>query len=895
MPKVTEAIESFLTARKSSHNGPDLLERYLQFAPYMETQVNVAAGKGWPVDGKRSTYTDGIDEWFNIRIPKKANSDPTFHDYDLQFVLDEHADAIGSTGWDWAAKRSRWLCFDFDSITGHAAGVGISDAELEKVKQAACAIPWVEVRRSTGGNGLHLYVIFDDAGIPTENHTIHAALGRTILGLMSSETGFDFARQVDACGSVVWLWARKMTPENQGLALLKPAAQTFAGTDLPANWRDHVEVVTRQRSKVKIDGVPDEHRDSWEALASSRRNIPLDEKHKKSIDELRRMGGSVVWVPDYHLLQTHTCMLQRLLDEKREELGLVGFFKTNSAGKDLGGANCFLFPLDQGGWKVYRFSPGIAEAETWEQDGQGWTTCYFNRAPSLKVASRAMGGVEDAEKGGFVFETANRAKEAALALGRELPIPDELRDREVRLKAHKDGRLVAQVAKAEGDEGMRRLGWQAKKGYWLQIFETRTEVRAENATSYDHPKVRRLVGPSGEAAGWMIAGIRGDWFRCAKDDAKSVLLADGLVKPEADATLGRLLQAPWKLVNIPFGSSYPGDRQVNLWAAQFAFIPADVDDDELHHPTWDLILSHLGTCLDAAIATNPWCIEHGVKTGRHWLLLWIASVVQDPYCKLPFIFAWGPEDSGKTIFWEALALLLTGGVVEANRALLDDTGFNSELADAVIAYIEEADLTRGKHAKTRLRQWVTDYRLTIRKMRTDAYSQKSTLHWYMSANSPHHLSFLPGDSRITVLTVTKPQNPIDKEELFRLLRDEASHFLATLIRTPLPPPAGRLRIPMIATEEKEAISDVANPLSVWFRERTNVQPNVAIIKADLYADYRLWAEEQDVHPLAQEAFGRQLRELTGGVIKASKLKDCDGRRRDSYVGIELRTERQQAA
>src|SRR5689334_19535194 len=60
MPKVSQAIISFLSARKAAHNGPDLLERYLQYAGFMETQVNVSAGKGWPVDGKKSTYTDGL-------------------------------------------------------------------------------------------------------------------------------------------------------------------------------------------------------------------------------------------------------------------------------------------------------------------------------------------------------------------------------------------------------------------------------------------------------------------------------------------------------------------------------------------------------------------------------------------------------------------------------------------------------------------------------------------------------------------------------------------------------------------------------------------------------------------------------------------------------------------
>jgi hypothetical protein len=174
MPKVTEAIQNFLRARRPSHPGPDLLERW---TPFMETQVNVAAGNGEPVADKRNTWSDGIDEWHSIRIPKNANSTPEFRDYNLRFPLDLHAEAIGFTGWDWSARRSRWLGFDFDSLTGHAAGVGVSDDELKRVSEAAQALPYVEVRKSTGGNGLHLYVYFNEDGVPTANHTEHAALG----------------------------------------------------------------------------------------------------------------------------------------------------------------------------------------------------------------------------------------------------------------------------------------------------------------------------------------------------------------------------------------------------------------------------------------------------------------------------------------------------------------------------------------------------------------------------------------------------------------------------------------------------------------------------------------------------------------------------------------------
>ena len=96
MPKVTEAIQNFLAARRASHNGPDLLDRW---NPSMETQINVAADNGEPVDGKRSTYTDGEYEWFNIRIPKNAAGTPEFHDYELRWPLDLHIEGIGMTGW----------------------------------------------------------------------------------------------------------------------------------------------------------------------------------------------------------------------------------------------------------------------------------------------------------------------------------------------------------------------------------------------------------------------------------------------------------------------------------------------------------------------------------------------------------------------------------------------------------------------------------------------------------------------------------------------------------------------------------------------------------------------------------------------------------------------------
>jgi len=487
MPKVTEAIQSFLRTRRETHNAPELLDRW---TPFMETQVNMAADNGEPVDGKRSTYTDGEYEWFNIRIPKNAAGEPEFRDYELRCPLELHVEAIGWTGWDWSARKSRAWGFDFDAITGHAKGIGVSDTELERIKQAAMSLPYVEVRRSTGGAGIHLYVYCDAGGVSTANHTEHSALGRCILGMMSSETGFDFASQIDACGGNMWIWHRKMTAVNEGLKLLKAAEKTLTVADLPSNWRDHVEVVTRRRAKIRVSGeLKDENLDPFEALTSARKIVPLDDDHKALMDELIHSGFSTIWIPDHHLLQTHTCALAKMLEEGKAQ----GIFKTNSRGAHPQTPNCFMFPLDKGGWKVFRFSPGTNEDESWNQDKEGWTTCYFNCRPNLATAAKAMGGQEDPEKGGYVFDTAAEANEVARVLGQHIDLPVHLLEHQSRLKTHRDGRIVLSVCKKRGEQDETVRGWISNPDAWVKLLNVFAEPGCENALK--HVRKPKLVIP----------------------------------------------------------------------------------------------------------------------------------------------------------------------------------------------------------------------------------------------------------------------------------------------------------------------------------------------------------------------------------------------------------------
>jgi hypothetical protein len=849
---VTEAIKVFLEKTKLSANA-DLIARW---SPAMECQINVAAGEGEPVEGRRSTWTDGINTWWSIRIPKNANAEPSWQDYELTFPFELHAEGIGLTGWNWQDRKSLWVAFDVDSLVSHAKGIGITDEELEKVKQATSALPYVETRKSTGGGGLHLYVYLD--GIPTANHTEHAALARCILGMMSNETGFDFASQIDACGSIMWFWARKMTTENHGLEILKPSTKILSISDLPANWRDHIEVVTKKRSKVRVNEVADDGMDEFERLASSRKIIPLDDSHKAQVEALMRSGFTTLWITDHHLLQTHTCALRKIMADK--ELKLIGYFETISEGKDPGTPNAFLFPLLNGGWKVYRFSPGITEAPSWTQDGAGWTTTFFNRQPDLGIAAKAYGGVEDADKvGQYVFEEMSQAIKAAATLGQEInPINDM--DRETRLKTTKDGRLTMEITKKDEDEKM--PGWLEKKNKWIRIFDVKLDTKKNEElgfNAYDN-LIRELIAQSRETAGWVIFKD-GVWVHEPINHVKLLLQNLGNDKGEAENIMGGIVNKSWRLVDLPFHEEYPGGRQWNKDAAQLKIQPANLEDDEKpSHPHWDKILNHVGQELNAALRDSPWAQRAGIKTGADYLLAWIASVIKYPFEPLPYLFLWGPEDSGKSIFHEAISeCLFTRGCVFADRALTSSNDFNGELANCIVAVIEEKDISKAKGAHNKIKSWVTARKLSIRRMRTDAYEKPNTTHWIQCANHRQNCPIFPGDTRITVLHVPDLMEMIPKKTLMPRLIDETPHFLYTLMNTLLPEPSDRLNIPVVVTESK-TLSEEANRsvLQQFIDDSCQDAPGVLTLFRDFFNTFY---ESLTINEKDEWTTSRVLREL----------------------------------
>lgn len=836
-PTKTEAIKNFLS--KMTH--PDLAGLY---HAGMEVQVNVAQEGGTRVQeeymGKKwHGYTNGLETWKPIRIPYKANSDPEFTDSEIRYDLAKYADGIGMTGWDWQNRLSKWVAFDFDAMSGHSDkhAKKLTAEELQEIKDRIKDIPWCSLRRSTSGKGLHLYVHVTP--VPTSNHTEHAALARAILGMISSITRYDFSIKVDVCGGNMWVWHRKMIGTD-GLSLIKD--QDYILEEVPPNWREHIKVASGSRRK-SLPGFINEKSDAerfFEELVNKSDRVPLDEDHSKLMDWLRDNKTNSWWDADHWMLVTHTYHLK----EAHQTLGLKGLYQTTSEGSDLNTQNVFGFPMRNGAWSFRRYTPGVAEAPTWDQDGKGWTRCYYNRQPDFKTAAKAFGGIENA-KGGFWFKHVSEAIKAAKLLGARIEVPIWINSRPTILREHRDGRIMLDIEQQQGDVNQPEplIGWLCEKKHYTRILDiNKADNQDMDMTTLDD-QVRHIVSASGDDCGWVIKTPNTVWRAEPLTHVKLYLQSQGLDVGDITGIMGASIAKCWTLVNKPFQDEYPSGREWNRNAVQLKYKPT-TDIDSLSYPTWMQILDHCGSGLDNEIKKDPWCQSSGIMKGGDYLKCWIASILQQPLEPLPYLFFYGEQGSGKSIFHESLAQLVTHGVVDAKDALLET--YNGQLANAVICYVEEVDLQRNKQAYNKIKDWVTADRISIRAMYEQPYMIPNSTHWCQFANDAKYCPVFPGDTRITYLDV-KPLDPgemIPRKFLFPLLAKEASDFTAALLRLELPISKERLNLPVIMTQDKITAERInRNLLEEFLEDHCHYAQGHTIKFSELCESFHTWIED----------------------------------------------------
>jgi hypothetical protein len=442
------------------------------------------------------------------------------------------------------------------------------------------------------------------------------------------------------------------------------------------------------------------------------------------------------------------------------------------------------------------------------------------------AAAEKYGGVET-EAGGVKFLTADAALKTLAEFGITIRLADNLLSRETMLRVAQDGRPILDIDRLPKES--QPNGWRAKtKTLWTRIFKG-TLVKGDD----DLDEVIRAVDTPDNKFGAWYMGCENGWVKHPGHNIYLYLRHLGHERTAAEAAMGRAIMQAWRQVSIPFAGEYPGNRQWNLSAPQYAHVPA-----EGPHPNWDKCFAHWGKYLTPDLAPikgpdgellpnprNPWAFRLGILDGPSYLKMWYACCLRYPDVPLPILFFFGPEDSGKSLFFEAFGFLVTRGVANVYKAVKSRDEFNKELWGTVLAYIDEKDLSEIPGAIQRLKEWSTCRKLSIRKMCTDPFEVDSFLHFVHCANSRHFLNVWPGDTRITVCHVgdLMEEEKIAKPKLEQLLLEEAPRILYTLLTMELPPLTDRLRLPVVTTDAKRELQEENAPeharkLAEWFKE-----------------------------------------------------------------------------
>lgn len=849
--------------------------------PYIEKKV-IKLDDGTESIIEETKYKD---TWKSFRIPRKANTTPEYEISSPMAFDVKHIAGIGMSGWNWKEKVSKYVAYDFDSLIGHSDKNPnmLSDEQLEEIRNMVSNLDWVTVIRSTSGTGYHLYVFVDD--IPCENHSIHACLAKGILDKMSLNcSGYDFKAKLDVCGYIMWDYHDKMFLEDgtrnpRSFEIVKQG-RTLGKDEIPQNWREYKKVVIgsgiKHVSPYPILGIRKDLDDAFYELIGRNKRIPLDDEHQRLITYLKSQKAHWFWSGDSNMLVTHTCVLK----DAHIALGFKGIFDTTSNGSNLAEQNCFCYPLANGAWSVLRYGKGVSEANNWLQESDKHTRCTYNQLSGYYSVCKHYGGTEDPEEKTFYFDSTDILQDLLSALECDIKIPIIFKSRSFRLIISKKTSKVSINLDIERDDPSQ----EHVKGWIRKLRPTRwyctTEILVLPKPTMTHEtfdSIFRHVTLEGEGIGWRLKNSNDAWVWETMHDVRNVAKSKFPTINDGELTrlIGKSTDEAWVDVNIPFAPEYVGNREWNINSSKLAFTPTNKPIEELSTPTWDKVLGRLGRALDEPISRNKKLREVGIFTGGEYLKTWIASMLQFPFKKTPFLFFYGTQDSGKSTFHEAVSMLFDKGCVSGREALSNSSGFNGELKSAIFVYVEEKDLSKDKEAYTRLKDYVTGLTIPINAKYMTPTVIRNSSHWVQCANSHLYVPFEEGDTRITILEVESltEAEKIGKDELMARLKAEIPDFLGIVMKVELPKLNDRMSLPVIDTKQKRAIAfGRRNELQIFVEDKVRVCKGNTISLSDFFARFQNWLEDSDKTKWSTQRVNKEL----PTDFPRGRLKDGEG-------------------
>ena len=671
---------------------------------------------------------------------------------------------VGCNGHNIVEGIAEYVIFESDLYDPDEPHGGNPQTEEQMVENDRRLAGRVEINRSTGGGGRHYRVWIthpDGSPVACPDRTTYNSLCRYVC----DELGMT--NKTCAKSGYLWVWSAN----HNGCSFEYISGQTEPFI-IPDDWEPPVRT-----------------------LRSRNREVTLTGRHEHILSEIDEAGFLVIqkeFEDGTEYFATHTCGLKAA----HRSLKLRGWFDTISPGTQPTEPNCYILPFPEG-FQVFRF--GTTDEPGWnkrQSDSRSWVWYdQFEESDWRSLCVRFQGSPKaGASKQCFTFQEAVDATAAITAAGGDIDVPYGPVTVEL-----SEGFITCSIPNTHD----LTEGWADGSRYTKTCVIDPTKCRG--AIMPEFACVAFHWNEHSEQTGETMFFVRysdGTWKPEALNNWRASLKGHGLTKPMIEEFYNVGCQEPRRIVSRPF-QKYDSPLYWNR-GVQFACDPVPGE-----HPTWDAVIKHTGEYLNPYVAENPWCQEHGIRTGYDFLICYLAMTVQHPERRLPQLFLYSaPQGTGKDTFPDACALLFTeGAVVDATQAVTSEAAFSFELLGTLFYKLNEVDLSRsGSTAESRVRQWVTGHTLTIHKKGATPFEATNYGRVIQMANDLSYKMVDADDERVIVIELEPIPEKLDwATELEPALIDERSAFLHTLLNYYLPEKGARgsrCYLPILMTSVK---------------------------------------------------------------------------------------------
>ncbi|PZS02880.1 MAG: NTP-binding protein [Pseudonocardiales bacterium] len=253
----------------------------------------------------------------------------------------------------------------------------------------------------------------------------------------------------------------------------------------------------------------------------------------------------------------------------------------------------------------------------------------------------------------------------------------------------------------------------------------------------------------------------------------------------------------------------------------------------------------------------------------------------------------GPTRAGKGVIGRVLAALVGAGNVAGPTLASLGTNFGlSPLLGKTLAVISDARLGGANvhQVVERLLSVSGEDRLTVDRKYREPWTGKLPARFLLISNELPRFGDASGaiSHRFVVLSMTKNWLGRENTKLTAELLPElpgilrwALDGLDTLTRS------GAFTEPASSRDAIIALQDLVSPVAAFVRDRCTIRPGAEVPVAELFAQWRLWCEDNGHRPGSAQTFGRDLRAVVP-VLRIFRPRSGEGETRDTrYLGVLL--------